>query len=70
MGSPLLFSNNFINLKIYLNYMAIVWSDTVHYINDFVNYLTFQNPIYVSITFTYIIECLLLPLVYLNIEIF
>lgn len=70
MGRPLFFSNNFINVKIHLNYMAIIWSNIVDYINDFINYLTFQSLIYITITFIDIIECLLMPLIFTKIEIF
>lgn len=36
--------------------MAIICSKIVNYVSESVNYLTYQSPIYVSITFIYIIH--------------
>lgn len=36
--------------------MTIIWSKIVNYVSESVNYLTYQSPIYVSITFIYIIH--------------
>ena len=50
--------------------MAVIWSRIANYVNESVNYLSYQSPNYVSVTFMYIIECLFMPLVFPNIEIF
>lgn len=36
--------------------MAIICSKIMNYVSESVNYLTYQSPIYVSITFIYIIH--------------
>ena len=36
--------------------MTIIGSKIVNYVTESINYLTYQSPIYVSITFIYIIH--------------
>lgn len=43
--------------------MTVIWSKIVNYVTESINYLTYQSPIYVSITL-YTSYTLFMPLVF------